>query len=245
MNASRELMLALVISIALMVAILSMPEVLEPFANYVLHRLGTVVPLAIVLIGVVHGLKPDEHTWPITVSYALMQRNIKGAILSTITFTGALTLVWTILSGLAGYAVGLGLTSGAYDPVVDIAVGTTMIGVALAYMHLEGRRSPHGQSSASADYRLIWIHGLAAAFGGDFFIVLAITLVIAPLNVLPTYLVGLLFGTGSLIGQLPVVLLVRRGSVKLVGEQTLARAGRLSLLILGVFLIMLGLVEAG
>lgn len=89
------------------------------------------VPLAIVLIGVVHGLKPDEHTWPITVSHALMRRNIKGAILSTTAFTGALTLVWTILSGPAGYAVGLGLTSGIYDPVVDIAVGATMIGAAL------------------------------------------------------------------------------------------------------------------
>jgi len=92
----KELIIALSISLGIAVAILSLPDILEPIAHKILLVLGIYWPLAIFIIGIVHGLKPDEHTWPITVSYGIMQRNMKGAIVSTSVFAGALTLVWAV-----------------------------------------------------------------------------------------------------------------------------------------------------
>jgi hypothetical protein len=71
---NKELVFALLISTALAVAILSLPDVLQPVAKRILTALGFLWPVAIFAIGVVHGLKPDEHTWPITISYGLMQK---------------------------------------------------------------------------------------------------------------------------------------------------------------------------
>ena len=89
----KELALAAVISSAIAVAILSMPDVLRPAAESLLRALGLYWPAAVLLIGVIHGLKPDEHTWPITVSYGMIQESLGKAMISTGVFAGALTLV--------------------------------------------------------------------------------------------------------------------------------------------------------
>jgi len=84
----KELIIALSISLGIAIAILSLPDILEPIAREMLLVLGVYWPLAIFIIGIVHGLKPDEHTWPITVSYGIMQRNVRGAMASTGVFAG-------------------------------------------------------------------------------------------------------------------------------------------------------------
>ena len=233
-----DVVLAVVIATAIMIAILSMPDVLEPVAKAVISALGYVLPVAVLLIGIIHGLKPDEHTWPITISYAMMQKDAARAVLATMTFTGALTLVWTAMSALAGLLPDA-LFQGAYDWIVDVLVGLTMVAIAAVYL----RRSREGAEEAAPDYKAIWIHGLGAAFGGDFFVVLLLALAVkAAAPWFPTALVGFLFGVGSFLGQLGIVLLAYRGLVGLVRTpQILVRAGRLSLLILGFFLIGLGI----
>ncbi|BDB97873.1 hypothetical protein [Saccharolobus caldissimus] len=123
----REILLASIISLALAIAILSMPDILEPIAHKVLLALGIYWPLAIFIIGIIHGIKPDEHTWPITISYGLMQKNIKNAMLSTAVFASALTIVWSSLSALTGELFSF-FQNYNLDPYVDIVVGLTMIG---------------------------------------------------------------------------------------------------------------------
>jgi len=233
-----DVVLAVVIAAAIMVAILSMPEVLEPVAKAILSSLGFVLPAAMLAIGVVHGLKPDEHTWPITISYAMMQRSTARAVLATMTFTGALTLVWTAMSALVGL-LPEALFQGVYDWLVDVLVGITMVAIAAVYLS-KGREEG---GEAAPDYKAIWIHGIGAAFGGDFFVVLLLALTVkAATPWFPTPLVGFLFGFGSFLGQLGIVILAYRGLVGLVkAPQILVRAGRLSLLILGFFLIGLGI----
>lgn len=99
--------------------------------------------LAVLLVGIVHGLKPDEHTWPITVSYGLMQRDVRGVMAAVSVFAGALTLVWTLMSALMGQLMGL-LNIEALHPYVDIIVGATMIGVA-AYLVFGGHETGGGR----------------------------------------------------------------------------------------------------
>lgn len=234
----EELIIALIISVALIVAILSLPEILLPIAKYILESLGAYWFVAIGLIGMIHGLKPDEHTWPITISYGLMQRKLKGALLSTAVFAGALTVVWTALSALTGDVFSF-FTSNNLDTYVDIIVGVTMISVALALLI----HRKEDKKEKTADYKVIWVHGLAAAFGGDFIVVLILT--VATVTFLPSmfsFLVGLLFGLGSWIAQSLVVALTYKGVVRVVQDTSIMiRAGRLSLLFLGAFMIMLGL----
>jgi hypothetical protein len=234
-------MLGLIIAIAIIIAIMSMPEVLEPAAKFIIKSMGPYWVIAVFIIGVIHGLKPDEHTWPITISYGLMQRNIRGVIAAVTVFAGALTLVWTLMSALAGQLMGL-LNTSLLDPYVDIIVGLTMIGVA-AYLVFGNHE--HTEEVKTADYKVIWIHGLAAAFGGDFFIVLILTLALTPL-ISPglSFLVGLAFGIGSLIAQSVIVIAVYKGIVRSVRDWgTVAMAGRVALGVLGVFMIGLGTIS--
>ena len=248
MISKKELILAATVSTAIAIAILSMPDVMEPIAKSIISRLGYLLPLAVFVVGIIHGLKPDEHTWPITISYAMMQRTVIDAVKSTVVFGMALTTVWTALSALVGQVMGLGLASGVFNPQVDVVVGLTMIGVALFYLYKSKEKGPDadggGTAVASApDFKLIWIHGTAAAFGGDFFVVLLLSATAATISPgVPTFVVGLLFGTASTLAQLVIVLLAYRGLIKSVKQpQLLVNAGKLSLLFLGAFMIGLGI----
>jgi hypothetical protein len=232
-------MLGLIIAIVIIITIMSMPEVLEPAAKFIIKSMGPYWVIAVFIIGVIHGLKPDEHTWPITISYGLMQRNIRGVIAAVTVFAGALTLVWTLMSALAGQLMGL-LNTSLLDPYVDIIVGLTMIGVA-AYL-VFGNHG-HTEEVKTADYKVIWVHGLAAAFGGDFFIVLILTIALVPL-ISPglSFLVGLAFGVGSWIAQSVIVIAVYKGIVRSIKDWgTVAMAGRIALGVLGLFMITLGI----
>ncbi|MFP3196379.1 MAG: hypothetical protein RXQ74_05870 [Caldivirga sp.] len=235
----KEWVIALVVALALIVAILSLPNILEPVAKSMVKSAGPYWLLAVLAVGVIHGLKPDEHTWPITVSYSLMQRNVRGVVASTSVFAGALTLVWTLMSALVGQLMNL-LNINALEPYVDLIVGLTMVGVA-AYL-VFGNHEEHGDVK-TADYKLIWVHGLAAAFGGDFFIVLILTVAIAPaVTTGISFMVGLMFGLGSLAAQMLVVLLIYKGVIRGVRDWSImAKAGRIALGILGIFMITLGL----
>ncbi len=236
---SKVWLLAGIVSVAIIIAIMSMPEVLEPLAKYIVKSMGPYWLIAVLIVGVIHGLKPDEHTWPITVSYGLMQSRVRGVIAAVSVFAGALTLVWTLMSALVGEVMSLFNTS-ILDPYVDIIVGLTMIGVA-AYLVFGRHDGGHGVKTA--DYRLIWIHGLAAAFGGDFFIVLILTVAITPMIMTGlSFLVGFMFGFGSWLSQTIIVLAIYKGVVKGVGDwSVVAEAGRIALGILGLFMIGLGI----
>lgn len=243
----KELILAITVTTAIAIAILSIPDVMEPIADAVVERLGYLLPLAVFVIGLIHGLKPDEHTWPITISYAMMQKTTVDAIKSTTVFALALTTVWTALSALVGQLIDSSLARGVFDPQVDIVVGLTMIGVALFYLYKTKPKGANASGKAeiasAPDFKLIWVHGTAAAFGGDFFVVLLLAITSATLSPsFPTFLVGLTFGLGSLLSQLTVVLLAYKGLIKSVKQpQLLVNAGKLSLLFLGVFMIALGI----
>lgn len=228
-------------------------------------------------LGLVHGLIPDEHTWPITIPYALGQENPKKAVLSTIIFTGALTLVWSVLTTVVS-VVGNIFLSEKYNPYVFIFAGITMVGVAIfvflpristvmcsmvndeiyskspvhRFVTRLGCRHVHGdlgftEVKMAPPYKAIWIHGLVAAFGTGFLLVIVYTTALtfpAYLGFLP----GMLFGIGTMLSLSLIGFVVRKGAELGVKnqEQLEKRARKLGyiglylLLSMGIFMILLG-----
>jgi hypothetical protein len=119
-----------------------------------------------------------------------------------------------------------------------MAAGFTMLGIGLFFT------TRNGEEHRVPSFKHIWLHGMAAAFGGDFLVVLALTLVLVG-NTIPTgmgFLVGLLFGLGSMLAQSIIAFLAYRGIRTFVTDmETIRMSGIYSLVILGVFLVILGI----
>ena len=53
------------------------------------------------LLGIVHGVTPDEHTWPITFSYAVGGYSTRRGLRAGLTFSAAFTVQRALTSELA------------------------------------------------------------------------------------------------------------------------------------------------
>ena len=80
------------------------------------------------LLGLVHGITPDEHTWPITFSYAIGSYSVKGGAKAGLIFSSGFTVQRAILSEIAYLALaGIFMTSVAFG-ITYVAVGAAMFG---------------------------------------------------------------------------------------------------------------------
>jgi hypothetical protein len=78
------------------------------------------------LLGIIHGVTPDEHTWPITFSYSVGTFSTKGGAKTGLIFSSGFTLQRSILSELAYLALaGIFMTTTAFG-VTYILVGISM-----------------------------------------------------------------------------------------------------------------------
>ena len=89
----------------------------------------TTLELALVtayLLGIVHGVTPDEHTWPITFSYSVGTFSSKGGAKTGLVFSTGFTVQRAILSEIAYFALaGIFMTAVAFG-LTYIAVGLAM-----------------------------------------------------------------------------------------------------------------------
>ncbi|MGC8630820.1 MAG: hypothetical protein ACP5T2_00075 [Thermoprotei archaeon] len=78
------------------------------------------------LLGIVHGITPDEHTWPITFSYSVGTFSSKGGAKTGLIFSSGFTLQRSILSEIAYFALaGIFMTATAFG-LTYIMVGLAM-----------------------------------------------------------------------------------------------------------------------
>jgi len=83
------------------------------------------------LLGIVHGVTPDEHTWPITFSYAVGTYSTKGGAKAGLIFSSGFTLQRAILSELAFLALAsIFMTTQAFG-ITYIFVGLAMAAAGL------------------------------------------------------------------------------------------------------------------
>lgn len=166
-------------------------------------------------LGILHGIIPDEHTWPITFSYSVGSASGRGGMLAAFFFSSAFTLQRTLMSGFAYFAIVSVVDLAKYLGYVYVAVGTAM---SLAGFLIMRNSLPHWhplmwisnkdrmKHEREMDNRLVpvhWtiIHGFIAGFGVDtglftsFIYLVAVPAMPNPfLGLAP----GLLFGFGTM-----------------------------------------------
>lgn len=162
-------------------------------------------------LGVIHGVTPDEHTWPITFSYSIGSYSTKGGFKSGLYFSLGFTLQRAIVSELAYFALTGFLSNTKATAFVYLGVGLLMVvsGILLRsnkneirFFRVFERFLPSVDTTKQPPFRLAFIHGLVAGMGTGPFAAILYT-AIAP--VMPSafigWLPGALFGFGTLLSQ--------------------------------------------
>ncbi len=182
----------------------------------------SVILIVSYVLGLLHGATPDEHTWPITFSYAIgsysTKRGMKAGFLFSLGFTLQRALLTTLgYLGLAYFYMKYNL-----DGPVYIIVGFVM---AIAgsyilkgrYIHLpidvalgsklhhtdEAKRIPlHEAHEKEVPLKMTIVHGLIAGFGFGAYATV-ITFILAPQvpSLIYAPLPGLMFGLGTMTMQ--------------------------------------------
>ena len=184
------------------------------------------------IFGLLHGILPDEHTWPITFSYAVGGASGKQGLKAGFYFSAAFTVQRTLLSEVAYLALAPFLLSPTINGVIYIIVGIvmTVAGVAvlrrnlyphlhlLGHHHDEPRRmgtslsvlSKTHDESAVPDFSpppVKWtlVHGFIAGFGFGGFS-LFVNTVAAPAmgTAWLGFLPGLVYGLGTMLVLLAI-----------------------------------------
>jgi sulfite exporter TauE/SafE len=174
--------------------------------------------------GLLHGILPDEHTWPITLSYALGSGAGREGMKAGLYFSMAFTVQRMILAEISYLALAPFLLDPRINGIVYIIVGAamTLAGVVMLkknqYPHLHLLGHHHGDKRRpAASWSILgrrhvepgpqapplhWtlVHGFIAGFGiGGF--ALFVNTVAAPSMGSPwlAFLPGLFFGLGTML----------------------------------------------
>lgn len=171
------------------------------------------------LLGLVHGITPDEHTWPITFSYAIGSYSTRKGMAVGLFFSLAFTLQRAIASELAYFALASIMSFPGVDYIVYLVVGMAMfLGGLYIFrfknvLHIHfGRvdRSHHAAALSGTlpdiqppTIKMAVVHGFIAGFGfGAFALIIYSTLAPAMPSPYWGWLPGFLFGLGTTTVQL-------------------------------------------
>lgn len=177
------------------------------------------------ILGILHGITPDEHTWPITFSYSVGSYSTRGGMKSGFAFSLGFTLQRSILTTL-GY-LGFAVIYRTYnlDGLVYILVGFFMFIAGSyvlkgKYLHLPldkifgGQKHHHNEAERlpihelentlrPVPIKMATLHGLIAGFGFGAYATI-ITFILAPQvpGLIYAPLVGFFFGVGTMCMQI-------------------------------------------
>lgn len=184
--------------------------------------------VAAFVLGIVHGVTPDEHTWPITFSYAVGSFSARRGMRSALAFSLAFTAQRALLSELAFLGLFAVRGNATWNAAIYLVVGAAMVLAGLYVLRLRCTLHVHlwpphigschrradtlGWATRTPTPRMAAVHGFIAGWGFGAF-ALIVTTVLAPampsaaLGWLPGALYGLgttvvLAGMGALIGTL-------------------------------------------
>ena len=176
------------------------------------HVTFTVDLLTALLLGLVHGVTPDEHTWPITFSYAIGSYSTKRGLRAGLTFSLAFTVQQALASELAYLGLAHWFTFERLDEIVYLIVGIVMVAAGLfimgrgvlPHLHLPGWARGEGGDGEPRELKpwMPAVHGFIAGWGLDAFsVIIYTTLAPAMPSAATGWLPGLVFGIGTLCVQ--------------------------------------------
>ncbi|MGH7755207.1 MAG: hypothetical protein ACREM8_02845 [Vulcanimicrobiaceae bacterium] len=185
---------------------------------------GGAILLTAFLLGIVHGITPDEHTWPITFSYAIGSYSRRKGLAAGLTFSLAFTLQRALGCELAYLGLAKLYTYEGLNNAIYVLVGIVMA-VAGVYLVRRGRpfhvhfpwsrggthaiaAGPCEDDSAGElvlrepQWWMPAVHGFIAGWGfGAFAIILYTTLAPAMPSAATAWLPGALYGLGTTLVQ--------------------------------------------
>lgn len=164
------------------------------------------------LLGVIHGVTPDEHTWPITFSYAVGGYSTRRGLLAGLTFSLAFTVQQALASELAYLGFAHVFTSAPLGAVMDIVVGVVMAAAgvfvfgrgALPHLHLTERARRADGTIAFRELKpwMPAVHGFVAGWGFDAFAIIIYTVLAPSMPSAATgWMPGFIYGFGTLLVQ--------------------------------------------
>ena len=188
------------------------------------HVAGFAIVATAFVLGMVHGVTPDEHTWPITFSYSIGGYSTRRGLRSGLIFSLAFTVQRAIASELAYLGLAHVFTFASVDDVVYLVVGSLMVVAGLVVvrrrrtvhlhllgrLHLPGLRShPAGDESTEHPFALRdprpWmpaVHGFVAGWGfGAFALIIYTVLAPAEHSAAWGWAPGAFFGLGTMVVQ--------------------------------------------
>lgn len=178
------------------------------------HLSLTVGLATALLLGMVHGITPDEHTWPITFSYSIGSYSTKGGMLAGFIFSTGFTLQRAIASELAFLALAGFLMHTGAENIVYIIVGLVMAlsgyyilyrGRAIHLIPWLERLLPNVDDTKPVPLKLAFLHGIIAGWGTGAFATIIYTVISPSMpSVWVGFLPGLLFGLGTVVMQVMV-----------------------------------------
>jgi ABC-type nickel/cobalt efflux system permease component RcnA len=180
--------------------------------------------LAISLIlGMMHGATPDEHTWPITFSYAIGKYSTKSGMKAGLLFSAGFTAQRAFLTTIGFLGLAAFYQKYSLDGPVYIVVGFVMTVAGSyvlkgKYLHLpidallrggrhhsvQPERVPiHEAELKEVPLKMTVVHGLVAGFGFGAYATI-ITFILAPQvpSVYYAPLPGVFFGIGTMAMQI-------------------------------------------
>ena len=170
------------------------------------------------LLGIVHGITPDEHTWPITFSYGIGSYSSRKGMAAGLVFSLTFTLQRAIASELAYFSLIKIFCLPGVEYIVYMVVGTAMfIGGLYVFrfknvLHVHFGRIDRSHHIAALNgtlpdvqpptIKMAAVHGFIAGFGfGAFALIIYSTLAPAMPNAWCGWLPGFLFGLGTMTVQ--------------------------------------------
>ena len=183
------------------------------------HVAGFTIVVTALVLGMVHGVTPDEHTWPITFSYSIGGYSTRRGRRAALTFSLAFTLQRALASELAYLGLSHLFTFASVDYVVYLVVGALMAGAGAVivrrrrtiHLHLPLRRRHPGDHDRSRqpldlDDPRPWmpaVHGFVAGWGfGAFALIVYTVLAPAEHSAAWGWVPGAFFGLGTTVVQI-------------------------------------------
>jgi ABC-type nickel/cobalt efflux system permease component RcnA len=185
--------------------------------------LGTILLITFIL-GILHGVTPDEHTWPITFSYAIGSYSTRKGMKAGFAFSTGFTIQRAILTTLGFLGLAVIYQKFNLDGPVYMIVGIVMAisGMYILnkrkYIHLpfdvllKGKRHHtelssrvpmHESDPKPVPIKLAVVHGFIAGWGfGAYSTIIVFILAPKVPGLIYAPLPGLFFGLGTMVMQI-------------------------------------------
>lgn len=197
--------------------------------------------ISLFILGIVHGITPDEHTWPIISSYTISQRQVRKAVIFAFVFSLFEMLPWIIISSICAF-VGAVVYKETYEVYVHIGLGIIMLGIGIymtfrqdaLHIHIKGERGKR-------IIKILPLYGLITGLGPCLPVLSLYTFAAETHNIIQGVILALSFSLGTMISLLIIALILGK-MVELAELKWKERVAKICVQVSGMILVIFGIV---